>query len=239
MAGFNRYDNTVTYKSPAFSGFNVYAQYSFGTEPVTNGTEGKSSVDRYYGIGATYKNGPLNAVLIVDSTNYSTLKYTGDVDDSINVTLGGSYDFGMVKPYVGFQYFDNTLLTQVDSLAAEDFFGLEDNDRLFGSGYGFTLGADVPAFGGTAKIAAGYLKADVDNQYTAAVEGGAAAAYGDAAGNGEFDSWGVSVGYNYFFSKRTDVYTVVSYMDETYKADGMDEVNPSYVEFGVGLRHRF
>ncbi len=62
---------------------------------------------------------------------------------------------------------------------------------------------------------------------------------GDAAGNGEFDRWGVSVGHNYFFSKRTDIYTVVSYMDETYKSDGRDEVNPSYVEFGVSLRHRF
>ena len=62
---------------------------------------------------------------------------------------------------------------------------------------------------------------------------------GDAAANGEFARWGVSVGYNYCFSKRTDIYTDVNDMDETYKSDGRDEVNPSYVEFGVSLRHRF
>lgn len=32
MSGFDRYDNTVTYATPAFAGFKVYAQYSFDTD---------------------------------------------------------------------------------------------------------------------------------------------------------------------------------------------------------------
>ena len=32
MSGFDRYDNTVTYATPAFAGFKAYAQYSFDTD---------------------------------------------------------------------------------------------------------------------------------------------------------------------------------------------------------------
>lgn len=77
MTTFDRYDNTVTYKSPEFAGVTVYAQYSFGTDAKNtyDGVEGKSSIDRYAAIGATYANGPLNLVAIVDQTNYSTTRF--------------------------------------------------------------------------------------------------------------------------------------------------------------------
>lgn len=80
MTTFDRYDNMITYKSPEFAGVTVYAQYSFGTDAKNTygGVEGKSSIDRYAAIGATYANGPLNLVAIVDQTNYSTKKFGSD-----------------------------------------------------------------------------------------------------------------------------------------------------------------
>ena len=79
--------------------------------------EGKSSVDRYYAIGLTYANGPLNLAAVVDQTNFSTTKWNGvdwgnPVDDALTVTVGGNYDFQVVKLYAGAQYFDNADLNQ-------------------------------------------------------------------------------------------------------------------------------
>ena len=115
MAGFDRYDNTITYKSPNFAGFNVYLQYSMDTDSTAkndgakHGEENKSSVDRYYALGLTYANGPLNLVAVVDQTNYSSWTRqaapdwngTDDVNDALTVTLGGSYDFEVTKVYAG------------------------------------------------------------------------------------------------------------------------------------------
>lgn len=52
----------------------------------------------------------------------------------------------------------------------------------------------------------------------------------------------VSVGYDYPFSKRTDVYAVASYMQDQVDADtkaGSVEWEPSAYSLYVGLRHRF
>lgn len=133
MSGFDRYDNTVTYATPAFAGFKVYAQYSFDTDTKDDydgaglhGVEGKSSVDRYYAMGLTYANGPLNLAAVLDQTNFSTTKWNGQgwgspVDDALTVTVGGNYDFKVVKLYAGAQYFDNADLNSIDSISSKDF----------------------------------------------------------------------------------------------------------------------
>ena len=53
--GWTRFDNTITYATPDFAGFKVYAQYSLKNSSTEGGDEGKSSANRYYGIAATYK----------------------------------------------------------------------------------------------------------------------------------------------------------------------------------------
>lgn len=240
MTGFDRYDNTVTYATPDFSGFKVYAQYSFDadtkddyddvTTGVQHGTEGKSSVDRYYALGATYANGPLNLVMVVDQTNYSTKKWGSDVDDSIAVTLGGNYDFGVAKLYAGLQYFDDADMESVDEVSADDFtdsFGTG-LGRLQMEGYGLTVGADVPMGGGVFKVATSYMDATVDTQN------------GVALGADEVDltRWNTSVGYQYSLSKRTSLYGVASYSYNNVDGAGVD-IDPSAIEAAVGLVHKF
>ena len=238
MSGGARFDNTVTYKSPAFASFNVYAQYSFdGDSQAENdrvtgahGTEGKSSVDRYYGIGATYKNGSVNVVLVVDSTNYSTKFYGKDVDDSLVVTLGGSHDLGVVKPYIGVQYFDNT---DVSSIGIVDSFVGDDLSRgmAYAEGWGLTIGADIPLLGGTAKIGASYIDADFESCKILIL---------DNPFKGDLSAWALTAGYKYDLSKRTYAYGALSYA--SFKG-GDDDVKgdwkPSAVEGAIGLVHMF
>lgn len=233
--GWARFDNTVTYATPTFAGLTMYAQYSFGTDSAkadATHIEGQSSVDRYYGLGAKYVNSGLTLVGVVDSINYQSYASgvtNPDLDDSLTVTLGGNYDFGVVKPYLLGQYFKNAKA-----------FGQKNVDKTssFGKGYtfsgagvngakgwGLAAGVDVPAFGGTAK---------------------ALLAYGDAEGEDNSDMevsrWVFSVGYAYNLSKRTSVYTAASYMrDDVNKelAKTTSDINPSSVEVAAGLIHKF
>ena len=65
------WDNMISYKTPTFAGFTVYAQYAMGKK-ADGAVENESSSDRYYAIGATYANGPFLGYLAVDSTNYKS-----------------------------------------------------------------------------------------------------------------------------------------------------------------------
>ena len=131
-------DNTIAYQTPKFAGFTVYAQYSMGSSKAAaqdadekwtqTMVENESSTDRYYAIGATYANGPVNLYFAVDSVNYASYfdksgtgtpapetNVTKDVDDSLTVAFGGSYDFSVVKVFAGAQYFDEVLVSKVSA----------------------------------------------------------------------------------------------------------------------------
>lgn len=223
-------DNTIAYQSPTFAGFTVFAQYSMGDDgddKNISGSENESSLDRYYAIGAKYANGPLTAYFAVDSVNYRTWNgKTGpvagadDIDDSLTVTLGGNYDFGVAQIFFGAQYFDEvetfgSLVTKVDT----DFAG-----KI--KGYGLNLSANIPVAGGKIMAGLGYVDAEA----------------ADSVDNGdEFQRYIVSAGYDYPFSKRTDAYVVASYMQDSvdYGAAKSSDVDPNAFTFVVGLRHKF
>ena len=253
MSGFDRYDNTVTYATPAFAGFKAYAQYSFDTDSKDDydgaglhGVEGKSSVDRYYAIGLTYANGPLNLAAVVDQTNFSTTKWNGvdwgnPVDDALTVTVGGNYDFQVVKLYAGAQYFDNADLNSIDNIFSKDFaLSPAQTERFQVKGYGLTIGADIPAAGGTFKVATSYLDGTIDK-----VNGwDMATAIGATFGEIDISRWNTSAGYLYSLSKRTSLYGVASYSYQTVKGqkdfNGYSlDVAPTVIEVAAGIVHKF
>ena len=210
-----RLDNTITYQTPTFAGVTAYAQYSFGSDVATNQVEGESSSNRYYAGGLTYANGGLKLAFAVDSTNYDSIN-TPNLDDSLTVTLGGSYDFGPAKFYLGGQYFDWA--------RAADFVGApSDWSGRYLEGFGLTTGVDAPVFGGKAMFALGYLDGE------------------DATDADAFDVKRLvgSVGYTYAFSKRTNVYTVLSYGQDKLEPKDGEDIKPTYTKFVVGLRHSF
>ena len=112
MSTAGQWDNMIAYETPDFAGFKVFAQYGMGT----NDAENESRSDRYYAIGASYANGPLNLYFAVDSINYQTADADGalanasDIDDSLTITFGGNYDFEVLKLFAGAQYFDEIKL---------------------------------------------------------------------------------------------------------------------------------
>ena len=230
-------DNTIAYQTPTFAGFTVYAQYSMGDDGSKNtikgGVENESSIDRYYAIGAKYSNGPLNAYIAVDSVNYqswqnaatgATAGSLGDVDDSLTVTLGGNYDFGVAQVFFGAQYFDE--VKTFGSLLTTKFDG---TNTLFADkikGYGLNLSANIPVAGGKIMAGLGFVDAE-------------AADSEEAHDGDEFQRYVVSVGYDYPFSKRTDAYVVASYMQDSIDYKVGDDLDPSAYTLVVGLRHKF
>ena len=235
MATAAQWDNMVAYQTPDFAGFKVYAQYGMGNAVTDyDSVENESSSDRYYALGATYNNGPFAAYFAVDSINYASWSngdaaQPGDVDDSLTVTLGGSYDFEVVKVYLGAQYFDEVKLSKLNGVVNAIDGVVKTADKV--KGYGITLTGDAPLWGGKAMFGIGYTDAE------------SADSYEDANVDGSIDlqRYVVSVGYDYPFSKRTDVYAVASYMQDQYerKGTGAEEGDPSAYTVYVGLRHRF
>lgn len=112
-----QWDIMIAYETPDFAGFKLFAQYGMGS----NDNENESSSNRFYSLGVTYNNGPFAGYFAVDSINYKTAKFNqgewpnngDDIDDSLTVTLGGSYDFEVVKIYLGAQYFDEVRLSSL------------------------------------------------------------------------------------------------------------------------------
>ncbi len=229
------WDNMIAYQTPSFAGVKVYAQYAMGSQDKEN----KSTSDRFYAIGATYDNGPAHVLFAVDSTNYaswdSETKTGIDTDDSLTVTLGGNWDFGVARAYFGGQYFKDVAASSVGVFKA---FGsvvksdLNKNYQKYADtsahidGYGLTASVSAPVLGGTSMFGVGYVDAsESDDKIT-----------------DEFDlsAWMVSAGYVYNLSKRTNVYGVASYSKAEYKNKSEEfKIKPSAVVAMIGLRHNF
>ena len=244
-SAFDRFDNMITYVTPSFNGFKVHAQYSFDTntkndnsavDGTQHGTEGKSTVDRYYAVAATYESQNLYLVGIVDSMNWGRVQYkdlpTGEeLDDQIDITLGGAYDFQVVKVYATGQYFMNATTVGYKSAFEQDStigdgykFGVAEEGA---DGFGIALGVGVPAFGGTAKAQIGYMTAEANK------------ATGWDGDKKEIDRWDINVGYDYNLSKRTSVYTALAYTKDSMKNWEEKDRDPSTIEFMAGMIHKF
>ena len=90
-----RISNALTYVSPDFSGFKVGLNYGFGETTASNSDSG------YMGAGLMYDNGPLSLGLGLERLNSgANTVVASDIDAW---SLGGSYDFGVVKLLGGYR----------------------------------------------------------------------------------------------------------------------------------------
>lgn len=223
MGTGDRMDNTITYKSPDFAGFNVYAQASLKKDNVTDlvhtGVEGSSDADRYYAVAATYGVGALKTGLVYSQTDYSRVTVntqTGSDDTSHVISAFANYDFGMVKPMVAVQYWDGGL----NVASGDKHFK---NDGGLTKGYGMVVGATAPLFGGSFKATVGY------NDYE------------DLADVKTFDGNNLMLGaaYEYPLSKRTSVYTAAGYSQIEKDMVGGDKDKTKTQEVMFGMVHKF
>lgn len=237
----SRFDNMITYKSPTFAGVTVLAQASLAKTSVEKG-EGSSDVDRYYAIGATGNWGALSSALTFSTTDYARTWVNDDKDgkdgrEDMSKVLTGfvAYDFGMVKPMLVAQYFDDLKGMSV-STTLED--GLtETTEKLWGAdwadlskkGYGVMLGATAPVGAGTLYAVVGY------NDYESTVSF-------EEDGKIEADTVQFGIGYQYPLSKRTYVYTAAGYTKAStdFKEGGKKyDLETKTTEVVAGIVHNF
>lgn len=226
MGTGDRMDNTITYKSPDFAGFNFYAQASLkkdntakedikGTEAVA-GQEGSSDADRYYAVAATYGVGALKTGLVYSQTDYSRYSVKEGDDDTANVISAfANYDLGFVKPMVAVQYWDGGLVQENVSQFK--------NGGGMTKGYGIVVGATAPVLGGSFKATVGY------NDYE------------DLADVKTYDGNNFMLGaaYEYPLSKRTSVYTAAGYSQIQKDMVGGDKDKTKTSEVMFGMIHKF
>ncbi len=238
----DRYDNSIVYRTPSFAGFQVAAQYSFkmnGQEEVHTRAN-----QRYAALGATYKNGPFAAGLIVDSIFNTNTATETNTEDTLGVTLGAAYDFEVVKVFALGQYGKNE--NKFGGLSNRGFAHTDvDGDALDPAkyttdegvtGYMFQLGMTAPVLGGTAYATVNYSDAesDLDQAVTGVVNG-----VEKSIGSKDFTGYGVALGYTYNLSKRTYVYTYAGYNELKTETEGAADKKDKNTEFGFGLVHSF
>ena len=249
LADRDRMDNTVTYVTPNFAGVKVYAQYSFSTKgQETAGNERQNQ--RYAGLGVKYDLGSFSTGLVVDTVlnNYANT----NSEDSLGVTWGASYDFGVAKVYGMAQYGKNenklggysTSLLNDDDGAGNTTKVLSDEGL---EGYALTLGVTAPVAGGTVFAQANYTDGQTSSDVVVKLTSGSSTSSVNV--DADITRWGVAAGYSYPFSKRTYVYTYAAYnegkADLTAKLAGKPDTSGSLKvkdkvgEFGLGLVHSF
>ena len=222
---WGRIDNSLTYVSPSVSGLEIRAQYSFKNDGTKTGDENSSDVDRYAALGVSYKNGPAQFGLIGDYSMWKNVaKATENVDNGFSVIAGGNYDFKAVRVYGQVNYFDNQS-TLVNSVGGLDKFTAttsttDKKGNLGYEGWGISLGATAPAFGGTVIAGVSYRDAE------------------EVQGDNEYKRWEAALGYTYAFSKRTNAYAGVTYAQQKAEMKDKDQT-PSAVGVMAGLVHKF
>ena len=233
----SRFDNMITYKSPTFAGVTVYAQASLkkdNSDKDDTGVEGSSDVNRYYALGATGNWGALSSALVFSTTDYNrtwvngdTAKTEGREDMSKVVTGYVAYDFGMVKPMLSAQYFDD--VKGVDAWKAAEGATVAPAWADYSKkGYGVMLGATAPVGAGTLFAMVGYS----DYETTEAV----------GEKKVEFDAMNFGLGYQYPLSKRTYVYTAAGYTKinaEWAQGDNKLDADNQTTEVVAGIVHNF
>ena len=235
--GSTKWDHLIAYETPDFAGFKVFAQYGMGS----NDNENESRSDRYYALGASYANGPLNLYLAVDSVNYQSANATGaldtasDIEDSLTVRFGGNYDFEVLKLFGGVAYFDEAKLSTFSGAASDlaNHYVEDLSKNIKVKGWSIGLSTSIPVAGGSVLFGASYMDAESSDSMDDL--------YAGEYANIDLNRWIVSAGYDYPLSKRTNVYGVVTYNQDSvdYNTKGEADQDPTVFGVMIGLRHKF
>lgn len=238
-SSWTRVDNAISYVTPTWAGFTFYGMYSFQNDSKPRNPtlykdgarEGSAEVDRYAALAARYQAGALESVLVWDMTTYGnerttkpTDKYGDNIDHGMTATFGGNYTFANGLKVLAFgQWFKDQELNRSGAMADALNIHLNATGYGFVDGYGVSLGVNYPIGGGVAKAQVAYR--DMENQNDV-----------------EFNRWTIAAAYDYPLSKRTAVYAMTGYTQESMEGEtgtGKFDADPTAYEFTVGMVHRF
>lgn len=235
-----RLDNMVTYQTPTAAGFTGYLQYSFANDTTSGDDDSKPNErnsNRYFAGGLTYNNGPLGVVAVYDTLMFRHYSDSlvdpkdndANVGDSRTFTLGGHYDFGVVKITAYGQYVKGSRSGFADGIQSGAVFWFNDEDDTKNNqfydadGYNFHLGAQFPLPCGRLYAGAyyGYLEANDDPD------------------NKDATNWNIFLAHEYDLSKRTIIYSGIGYRQVKVEDDTKDLTDNKATQVIVGLRHIF
>lgn len=249
-----RYDNLLKYETPTLSGFKASLGYSFatgmagyyasGTGVATSAasaaadynfaTENNSTA---FTFGAQYANGPIYIAASYDQVNSNPNLVPGNATAANPKAwiLGGTYDFQVVKLSLAYGQSRGGVIGAGSNLAkvvsgsavsAAGSINTSGSYSLFSDGVGFNsylVGFSAP-IGGASKVFGSWQMAQPNGNlqsYAPAVIG--------------VNNMNIySIGYQYDFSKRTNLYSYISYA-QNYGF--VDSAKSTIV--GVGMRHMF
>lgn len=172
-----------------------------------------------------YANGGLNLAAVVDWVDEGETVANYDQEDMYTINVGGSYDFGVMKPYLAVQYFKNAddvagVLGMAEDAGAYD----PETDGSFDKlkGYGVALGVDVPAFGGNFLASIGYTDAEED-----------------MTDGDDVTAYSVGAAYTYPLSKRTNLYLTGVYNNREIKGNDGWKLEQDEYQVTTGIVHKF
>ena len=209
----SRYDNMITLVTPEANGFTGYAQYSFADKGAENASVRNNQ--RYAALGLTFKNGPVEAVVVYD-TILRTRPEEDAFGDAKAVSFGVNYDFGVTKAFFGAQYGKNETLDLSTILN-------DDNAEANVKGYNLHIGAATPLSCGTLTVSAYYGDyEEVGNNNVTAKK------------------YGIGLMHEYPLSKRTTFYTGAGFAQFDVTNDANDTAaRQKGVNVTLGLNHKF
>lgn len=249
LAISDRYDNMITYQSPAIAGLQLTMQHSFNMSGAENAQVSKNN--RYSSVALTGEFGSLNTVLAYEFVNRAAENAT--YRDGHTVYVGANYDCGFAKTFAMAQYFkgaDNaiglSLADEVYDENGDDFVALSKGL----TGYGLHLGTIVPVAGGDLTVAAYYADGKLKGFGEVAYDdnGNVEDVYASLEGIG-VKYVGVTARYAYPLSKRTSLYAGAGYAQRTIDSNKGFSLSNGYeiepkekdklVQAYVGFTHAF
>ncbi len=227
--GTSRYDNTVAYVTPDMAGLQLYFQYGFQNEGAEKASARDN--DRYWGVGATYQNGPLGLVAVVDSVQPAH-EEGGLNQDAFAISVGGNYDLGVAHPFVGVQYGTHmSSFGGVDAISYNDY----SLDAANLKGYAVSLGSSFPLSAGTLTAVVYYAHSKGDTVFSSEEANAVDKEFTLDKGN----LYGVGLVHAYPLSKRTTLYSGVGYSYGKFQAEEDVTVKTKNAQVLFGLNHSF
>ena len=248
-----RMDNALKYQTPNLSGFVANISYSFATgyaAVYTPGNGGSATAPftsttgynydttnntRQLSLAAKYANGPLLIAASADVI-YGSAALATTPANITEYNLGATYDFKVVKIAAGYAQTNNGWMAgqQNQGNSGSNLFGATTTVGAFGSGglffnenmkvNSYMLGFTAP-IGATSKVFGSWLRAQGAGDTIAA---NSAIGITAAAMNV------YSIGYQYDFTKRTNLYAYASQVQNYAMVDQLKST-----VLGVGMRHQF
>ncbi len=237
-----RYDSSIKYMTPNFSGFQAALMWSGSNSKddveytVSNRLGATVDSDELkvktrnnlISLGLAYNNGPIQAGLVWDHQKAKTTVNGNSASSTVNAwNLGFAYDFDVVKLHLGLGQQKDGLIRDSDgsSGAYNDFaedYGILDFGNSVGKGYRQThwlVGLSAPV-GENGKVLFSYTGAHGKNLFADANGFERRGRSYDFIGEGKLRTNVFSLGYTHNLSKRTNIYAVASYGTYKTTADG-------------------